>query len=265
VYNKDFYYELLTVAQQDLSKAHLLQHFTTAQSYITAFGLSMDGTGTFSAQKSNDTLVFNNGKLTGKKHWVSGVEQCDWVLVGVRDAKDSLFVVVDKKDIASAPVLTQGMEGTVTVHFTCDQASACVLGRGSDPRWFSADQNHKWYFVTNQLGLAMAVFKDIDRYTSGPTFKYTTYSKNKIRLDLEILNLLWTNEINQVGNQPWDVVYAFAKKVITQVAQLVIEITGNGLYEIDQPAHQRFQDILIYSVHMRNVGPAINDIQQWSV
>lgn len=266
MYSKEFYQELLGLAKQDLSQAHLRQHFTTAQSYVTAFGLTINKQCTWSAVKPQDTLVYNNnGTVTGKKYWISGVELCDWVIVPVKSNNDLVLVLLNKKDLIVSPILTQGMEGTLTVHFTCDQAPAQLLGNRGDSRAWPVDHAHRWCFITNHLGLSMSVFQDIDHYTKNTSM--FDYNKNKVKLDLEILNLLWKHELDNIGNQSWnrnELVYAFAKKTTTQVAQLTTEITGSGLYEIDRLTHQRYRDILIYSTHMRNTATAIKDIRQWS-
>jgi alkylation response protein AidB-like acyl-CoA dehydrogenase len=263
MYSREFYQDLLQLAQQDLSQAHLHQHFITAAAYVSALGQTPNGQGAWSALKPADTLIYNNGTVTGKKYWVSGVELCDWVLVPVKNGDNLVFALIDKKNIVPIPILTQGMEGTVTVHFTCDQAPAQLLGDRADPKIDFINHAHSWCFITNHLGIATATFHDIDLYTKNNF----SYIKDKIRLDLEVLNLLWTSKINNVSSQTWDynnTVYAFAKKVVTQVAQLATEITGSGLFEIDHPSHQRYKDILIYSTHMRNTAAAIKDIVNWS-
>jgi len=262
MYSPGFYQNLLQLAQQDLSQAHLHQHFTTAAAYTSAFGQTPNGRGAWSSLKPADTLIYNNGTVTGKKYWVSGVEQCDWVLVPVKDNNDIVFALINKKNIVSTPVLTQGMEDTLTVHFTCDQAPAQILGNRADPKINSIDHAHKWCFITNHLGIATATFHDIDLHTENRV----DYIKNKLRLDLEVLNLLWANKINNTSNQTQEydhIVYAFAKKVIIQVAQLTTELTGSGLFEIDHPNHQRYKDILIYSTHMSNTAKSLKDIN-WS-
>ena len=265
MYSKEFYRDLLGLAQQDLSQAHLRQHFTTAGSYVKALGHQVNGQGTWSAFKPTDTLVYNNGTVSGKKFWISGVDLCDWVIVPVKHNNNLVFAVINKKDIVSTPILTQGMEGTVTVHFTCDHAPAQILGDRGDSRVQFVDHAHRWGFITNHLGSAISVFQDIDLYTKN--VGGFDYNKDKIRLDLEILNLLWASGINNINDSDWErnnLVYAFSKKVVTEVAQLALEITGSGLYELDHPSHQRYQDILIYSTHMCNTATAIKDIQSRS-
>jgi hypothetical protein len=184
------------------------------------------------------------------------------VLVPVKDNNDIVFALINKKNIVSTPVLTQGMEDTLTVHFTCDQAPAQILGNRNDPKINFIDHAHRWCFITNHLGIATATFHDIDLHTENAF----DYIKNKLRLDLEVLNLLWANKINNTSNQTQEydhIVYAFAKKVVIQVAQLTTEITSSGLFEIDHPNHQRYKDILIYSTHMSNTAKSLKDIN-WS-
>ena len=67
MYSKEFYQDLLQLARQDLSQAHLHQHFTTAAAYVSALGPIPNGQGTWSALKPTDTLIYNNGTVTCKK------------------------------------------------------------------------------------------------------------------------------------------------------------------------------------------------------
>jgi hypothetical protein len=263
MYSSKFYQDLLMLAKQDLSLAHLRQHYTTAKSYTTAFDHDAIGIGAWSSHKPQDTLIYNNGTVTGKKFWISGVDTCDWVVIPVKNNAGLSLAVIQTQDLTITPILTQGMEGTRTVHFTCKQAPAVILGDRGDPRAWSTDHGHSWCFITNHLALATAALQDIDTYTQN----YFHYDKNKIRLDIEILNQIWQDQLDYNVIPEWnrnDRIYAFAKKVVTQTAQLILEITGSGLYETDHPSHQRYQDILIYSTHMRNTATAIKDIANWS-
>lgn len=265
MYSSKFYQDLLMLAKQDLSLAHLRQHYTTAKSYTTAFDHDAIGIGAWSSHKPQDTLIYNNGTVTGKKFWISGVDTCDWVVIPVKNNAGLSLAVIQTQDLTITPILTQGMEGTRTVHFTCQQAPAQILGDRGDSRVQFVDHAHRWGFITNHLGSAISVFQDIDLYTKN--VGGFDYNKDKIRLDLEILNLLWASGINNINDSDWErnnLVYAFSKKVVTEVAQLALEITGSGLYELDHPSHQRYQDILIYSTHMRNTATAIKDIQSRS-
>jgi hypothetical protein len=161
-------------------------------------------------------------------------------------------------------IFTQGMEDTRTVHFTCKNAPAQVIQYQDNHNISYATSVG---FITNHLGLAMAAYNDIDLYT-GQDF---AYDKAKIKLDIEILHQLWQNLIDQVLDINWnkiDLIYAFAKKTLTQTAQLTLEITGSGLYDIEHASNQRYRDMLIYITHMRNtpaaLSRALTNIAPWS-
>ena len=250
----------------DLSAAHLKQHFTAAQLFAAAGGYPTDTQGTWSAVKPLDTLQYANNSVSGMKHWVSGVALCDWVVVPAQTPTETVVVVIDKKYLTVKPVATIGMENTLTVHFTCDQAPATYLYPRTDPLSFQANQLNGLSFITIQLGLSIAAYNDVDLYTK--SIADLDYIKTKVKLDIETLNLLWNYELDRL-NEPIDwnrgkLLYSFAKKTILEVAHLVTEITGSGLFQPEMPTHQRYKDLLIYTTHMRNLFTATRDITQWS-
>jgi hypothetical protein len=176
-------------------------------------------------------------------------------------------MVIDKKHLTIEPVATMGMENTLTVHFTCDQAPATYLYSRSDPLGAPADRLNYLSFITIQLGLSIAAYNDIDLYTK--SIADLNYIKTKVKLDIETLNLLWNYELDRL-DEPIDwnrfkLVYSFGKKTTCAVANLVTELTGSGLFQPELPAHQRYKDLLIYTTHMRNIFSATRDITQWSL
>jgi hypothetical protein len=261
MFTRKFYEHLLEQAKQDLSQAHLTQHFAIADAYLKNTDYKTTGTAAWSAWKLPDTLCYQNGHVSGKKYWVSGMEQCSDVVVAVKHAEQTLIVVVPTQHLQVQTIFTQGMEDTRTVHFTCENAPAQVIQ-------YQDNHHNIGYattigFITNHLGLAMAAYNDIDLYT-GHAF---AYDKAKIKLDIEILYQLWQNLIDQVLDINWNkinLIYAFAKKALTQTAQLTLEITGSGLYNIENASNQRYRDMLIYTTHMKNTPAALTNIAQWS-
>jgi alkylation response protein AidB-like acyl-CoA dehydrogenase len=264
--NKLFFQELKQLAQKDLSQAHLRQHFTAAKMLTDAVNYPTSTTGTWSSKKPLDTLRYSNNTVTGKKHWVSGVPLCEWVVVPAETDSELAVVVIKKDDLTIEPVLTLGMEDTQTVHFTCNQAPATYLCNRHDPIIAPIDLFNQLAFITIQLGLGIAAFNDIDSYTK--SISEFDYIKTKIKLDLATLNLLWEYELDKrtesIDCNRSDLIYAFAKKTIVGVTNLVTEITGSGLYQTDFLGHQRYKDLLIYTTHMRNVFTATQNISNWS-
>jgi len=265
----NYFQSLKACAMADLSQAHLTQHFTSAKMFANAGNYPAETPGTWSAIKPQDTLVYSNGTVTGKKHWVSGVAHCDWVVVPAQAPTGHVIVVIDKKYLTIEPVATMGMEKTLTVHFTCDRAPATYLYLRSDPLSAPANQLNQLSFITIQLGLSIAAYNDIDLYTQS-NFNYI---KTKVKLDIETLDLLWNYELDRLDKSiDWTdsfwkrskLVYSFGKKTTCAVANLVTELTGSGLFQTESPAHQRYKDLLIYTTHMRNIFTSIRDITDWS-
>lgn len=261
--NKDFFLDLKTQAQQDLSQAHLSQHFYSAQHIIESSDCTVSGTGTWSAFKNNDTLIYSDNTVSGKKHWISGVSLCKWVVVGAIENNQKIVVLIDADKFSIEPVSTVGMENTLTVNFVCDHATAVRLFDYTDFKMCKISRFNLLSFVTNHLGLAQALFSDIDNYAQGQNFDYL---KKKIKLDIEVLQLFWEKEIDynllQTTNFEWlhryNVMYAFAKKTLFSVVSLVTELTGSGIYDTSIQTHQRYKDALIYSTHMKNISTAMD-------
>jgi len=261
--NKDFFLELKNQARQDLSQAHLTQHFYSAQHIIESSNHNPLGTGTWSALKYNDTLVYSDAMITGKKHWISGVSLSRWVVVGARENDQQIVALIDADHLTVEPVSTMGMENTLTVNFVCNNVPAIRLFGYTDFEMAKINRFNMLSFVTNHLGLSQALLDDIDNYTQGQNFDYL---KKKIKLDIEVLLLLWNKEIDhdlyQTTNFEWsdrvNIMYAFAKKILHSTVNLVTELTGSGIYNTEMPTHQRYKDALIYSSHMKNIATALN-------
>lgn len=263
MFDREFFQNLLQQARQDFSQAHLTQHFTTAKSYLQSSGLDNYEQAAWSSMKPNDTLVYQDGTVSGQKNWISGLEFCSWAVVPVKHHDGTCLVVLSTQHLKTIPVITLGMEATRTVHFTCDSVPATILSNTNSGPW-PTNHAHAWGFITNHLGLTMGVFEDLDNYTKSSF----AYEKNKIKLDIEILHQIWQDQFDLGPCLDWhrsNKIYAFAKKTLTHTAQLATEITGSGLYDLDHPSHQRYRDILIYSTHMRNLNSAMNDIMSWSL
>ena len=263
---KKFYHDLLDLAVEDLSKAHLKQHFTTAKLYLDASRKEYPRQGTWSALKANDTLIYDNGIVSGKKHWVSGVSLCEWLIAPAMENNLKIMVLIDTKNIEVEPIHTVGMENTLTVHFTCEKTPAVKLFERKDSRYWPGERFCHLSFITNHLGISQALFSDISEYAQQQDLNYI---KKKVQLDIEILKMLWEEEVENSEEEEinqnifWqrrNRVYAFAKKTLIETVKLTTELTSSGLYETTMSKHQRYKDSLIYSTHMRNTFTALNDI-----
>ena len=255
-----FFHDLKTLAGQDLSQAHLRQHFTGATLHLDQAQITKSGSGTWSSFKKTDTVVFKDNTLTGKKHWISGVSLCDWSVIASTHNDKLSVVLFDTKDVVIEPCPTMGMENTLTAHVVFDQTPATLLYSRDDARCFPVDNFINLSFLTIQLGLMESLLKDIDSYT---VHKFD-YEKKKLRIDVEIMNLLWNRQVGMVTEftandfKTRDLIYGFGKKTLTAVVNFVTEVTGSGLYETQMPTHQRYKDALIYCSHMKNTSASLD-------
>lgn len=258
--NNNYFRDLKQLAGVDLSAAHIKQHTVTSDLTAQLISIPVQGPGTHSALKPNDTVNLDNGTITGRKHWVSNIPNCEWAVFNVQEKDNRAVVFVDIKDATVEMIPTLGMEDTLTGHLDFDHAPVIRVCDNRDPIYFPIMQQHSMAFITNHYGLAESLFADIDQYTAQANIN-CHYEKQKIKLQLSIMKLLWEPAIMEMasaasGDYYWhqsNTLYAFVKECLLNVVHLTTEVTGSGLYELGQVHHQRYRDALIYSSHMRNL------------
>ena len=264
-----FFQVLRATAHDDLSRAHMLQHNTASKIITDELKITVDGLGAYSVHKVKDNLIFDQGHLTGIKHWVSGLNNATWMVIGAKENSESVMVLVHLDNTTQIqPTLTTGMEATFTGSVMFNHTPAIKLyDKVNYSRFYPIDQFINLGFITNHFGLAEALFNDIDVFTKQANIN-CEFDKKKIHVDLSVLAMIWNNLLQSLsaGAEPneqyWhqaNTVYAFAKKTLVNVCQLVLEVTGSGLYESSMPGHQRYNDALIYSSHMKNLYKAVNE------
>lgn len=255
-----YQFELLELAKQDLSLAHIKQHSDAAQLAVGLANINNVVAGSYSVQKPGETVVFDQGRITGKKLWVSNIPYSSHVVLGVLENNKKVIVLVeitDRVQIDIVPVL--GMENTYTGHVTFEKHPAIKLFDYNNPTSFQLQHQTALGFLTNHYGLCQALFNDIDQYTQSAFIK-CGFDRSKIDLNLSILGLLWNTCLEQIGklesDQLWNQInttYGCAKQTLVMILKLIIEVSGSGLYEAGSKQHQRFKDALIYSTHMKNL------------
>jgi hypothetical protein len=160
------------------------------------------------------------------------------------------------------------MEATFTGTVVFDHTPAIKLyEKVNYSEFYPIDQYQVTSFVTNHFGLAEALFKDIDEFTKQANIN-CEFNKRKIHVDLSVLAITWHNLLQSLvtgavsNDQYWhqaNTVYAFAKKTLVNVCQLVLEVSGSGLYNPGTSGHQRYKDALIYSSHKMSLYRAVNE------
>jgi alkylation response protein AidB-like acyl-CoA dehydrogenase len=256
----NYFYRLRHRASKDLSVAHIEQHTRTANLTVELANITMEGLGTHSTLKADDTLILTDNKITGKKHWVSNAPNCSWAVLNVKEGQERTVVLVDLKHAQVELVPTMGMENTLTGHLYFDQAPVVSVCDYQDPRYQAVMRQINLAFISIHFGLSEGLFDDIDQYTTQANIN-CQYEKQKIKLQLSVMKLLWETAVREfdsaaVGDQYWHyshTLYSFAKQCLVDIIKLTTEITGSGLYEINHVNHQRYRDALVYSSHMRNL------------
>lgn len=257
--DRDYFYYLKELSSLNLSNAHIYQHSTTANLTAKLLNLNLDGAGAHSAIKPKDTLLIENSKLSGKKHWVSNILDAKWASIHVVKCQIPVVLLVLLDHCSTFEMVpTIGMENTFTGHITFNHAPIIGMCNKESPEYFPIGVQHYMAFITNHYGLTSGLFSDIDMYTEQHNIS-CIYEKQKIKLNLSVLKLLWEScliDPPKQDGQYWsklNTVYGFAKQTLVNTTQLVTEVTGSGLFEIGTDANQRYRDALIYSSHMRNL------------
>ena len=258
--NLDYYNKLRQLAQQDLSLAHLKQHNDAAQLSAALGGVDINGIGTYSVSKPNDTIMFNTGNITGKKYWVSNLVNANYGVFVVKENNFPIVVLTKLSDqVHRELVPTLGMEATHTGHLTFTNHPAVKLFNYDSLTSFPVQYMIELGFVTNHLGLAESIFNDINEYADLAGIN-NSFERKKIELNLSILEMVWKSGIEQLGvdcsDHIWHLCntnFALSKKTLTDICHYIIQFTGSKLFEVGTIQHQRFKDALIYSSHRRNL------------
>ena len=260
-FSASYHYELLDLAKKDLSLAHIKQHSDSAQMAVELANIDNVVASGYSVQKSGETVVFEQGYITGKKLWVSNIPYSSHVVLGVLERDKKILVLVNITDKAQIDLVpTVGMENTYTGRITFSQHPAIKLfDYDNNPTIFRLQHQTALGFLTNHYGLSLALFDDIDKYTQSALIR-CDFDRSKIKLNLSMLNLLWNACLEQIGDaesdQLWRQIhttYGCAKQTLIMILKLIIEVSGSGLYKAGSEQHQRFKDALIYSTHMKNL------------
>jgi len=174
--------------------------------------------------------------------------------------KEQMILVKLDQSTSTQIIPTVGMEETLTAHLNFDHTPFQIVCDVDDPSYFYIRRQHSLAFVAIQYGLAQALFRDLDQYTTQRKIQ-CCYQKNKLKLQLDVMQMVWNQIPKDINLEHQDTyfwnqkntAYAFAKKCLLDICQFLTEVTGSGVYITDNQFHQRYKDSLIYSSHMKNL------------
>jgi hypothetical protein len=262
-----FLNNLVEIAQKDLSLAHVTQHGYGAELVAKLGQLELPGPGSYSVVKPTDTVKLHNHTLTGCKYWVSNMPNVGWAALHIRDSDlEQLVVVKLDNSTTNSMITTMGMENTLTGHITFNQTPCHVICNTNDTKYFTIRRLTSLGFIANYYGLALGLYNDVNQYTLQQDIS-CQYIKEKLRLQLDVMKLLWDQLEKEITLkhqehfywQQKNIIYAFAKKCLLEICQFTTEITGSGLYNLNSEQNQRYRDALIYCTHMKNLYFAVKN------
>jgi hypothetical protein len=250
---KSYFENLVELAKQDLSTAHVFQHTTTADLVASMFQISSQDPGAFSTEKKLDTVTIHNDQLTGSKLWVSNIPNVKWLICQV--GNKVVYVELDTSTQCEM-ILSTGMENTLTGHVTFNFTPCKILCNIDDQNYFVVRRIHALSFIAVHIGLCQSLYQNLC-YLSN-----TEYNVSKLKLQLDVLQLLWDQidknvTVDHTSHYYWNqknTVYAFAKKCLIEICQFIIETNSSSLFLTSDPANQKFKDALLYWTHMKNLG-----------
>ena len=262
--HEQFLNNLVTIAQQDMSLAHVTQHGHGAELCAKLGGFKPSTPGAYSVVKPLDTLELKDNRLTGKKYWISNIPNSEWATLHVRDGNSDKLVFCHIDQFVTAEMIpVMGMENTLTGNLTFDQTPCEIICDTEDPEYFEIRRLTSLGFIANHYGLALGLFNDLKAYTQQQNIN-CEYDKQKLQLQLNVMELLWIQldkniTLDHQATFYWqqkNTIYAYAKKCLLDIVQFTTEITNSRLYNLTTEQNQRYRDALIYSTHMKNLYSA---------
>jgi hypothetical protein len=154
-----------------------------------------------------------------------------------------------------APVM--GMENTLTAHVSFDQTPCQIICNTEDQNYFITRRTLSLSFIAVHVGLCKSLYQSL----LGLPGQELAYNKNKLKLQLDVLQLLWDQLPKDISLahkehchwQQKNIVYAFAKKCLIEICQFAVETNSSAMYQTENHNNQRFRDALIYCSHMKNL------------
>lgn len=275
-----WFYNLLTLAQQSLSIAHCVQHNQIARLIMqSCFPTGVwpndlpsefeSSIGCYSGSKSADDLVLNGNVLNGTKHWVSLLEQADYGIFRVTVEDTDAFVFLDFRAIPHKKDMTWmtpiGMElarpGSVTVR-DLELPAECVLGHKkfyeNHPLWSPVLNIIDYAFITNYLGLIVSLHHEFGIYLDG-LGRSKEFEFERLGASIAGLKMMWKDNLSSVSSAEFNdtfwhrrnTQYTMSKDVICQLITLILQQGDSRWLDACSTQSQRMRDALTFCSHMK--------------
>lgn len=266
---------LHNLGRQSLGLAHNIQHHLTsrvsielsdcqaARDYVLPkkFG---EVIGCSSIVKSTDTISLTDHVLHGEKKWLSNLDLADYAVIQIEHQGLPYIVYVNLHEVPHqrdfsffTPI---GMEMSRPGALIFDHQSIpadWILGVRGTKEFFAQSNFGNYCFLTNHYAITKQLFLDIKDYAiknkCGADFEI-----KKLEIDICTLELAWVNNLPTVGetelsHEFWNrrnTQYAFSKKTLISVIQLILELGVSYYTDAHSVFSQRFRDAITYASHM---------------
>lgn len=270
-----YFHNLRQLSSRSLGLAHNLQHSQTAELFVKLgtcpashdqvlnkpFGSVI---GSYSVAKRTDDMTLKQGVLSGTKRWFSNLMDADYAVMQVTVDDRPMIVYVNLHEIAHRRDNTAfdpiGMELACPASLIIDHltiAPDSVLGQAGTQQFFLQSNFASYCFLTNHLGITRQLFLDIKHYAEtnqcGAEFEL-----KKLEMDVCTMQVMWEDNLStlsatELTHKFWhrrNTQYAFSKKTLIAVVQLVLELGVSYYTNAQGEFSQRFRDALTYCTHM---------------
>lgn len=275
-----WFHNLFVLAQHNLSIAHCVQHnhyprmvietkFKN-QSYPDFYDPAYENQiGCFSNYKSADAMCLDGTIVSGTKHWISLVDQASFGIFRIPVDDTECLVLIDfevaKPKIDLDYITPIGMQiarpGSITIDKLClppDYILEYKNYHGNSIEFFHLANLSDYCFITNYVGLIVALFKDIQDYVQNNKINID-YNVSRLGLRISSLFMSWQHNLCSTDNLvPSDnfwhernTQYVSSKDILLDLISLILQIGDSRWMDSKSPKNQRFRDALTFSSHMK--------------
>lgn len=283
-----WFQNLFVLAQHNLSIAHCVQHNHYPRLHIEVKFKDQpypdfydpryeNQIGCFSNFKSADTMRLDGTTVSGTKHWISLVDQASFGIFRVPVDDTEAYVLIDfasvqpKIDMSySTPIGMQiARPGSITIdNYTLPKD--CILGyrkyHENSPEFFHITNMSDYCFITNYVGLVVALYKDLETYVQNNKINIE-YNFKRLGLRISSLVMSWQDNLSSTDirvptDEFWhrrNTLYTLGKDVLLDLIGLILQIGDSRWVDSVNPNNQRFRDALTFSSHMK---PLYKNLQE---
>lgn len=280
-----WYNNLLTLAQHSLGVAHCVQHNHIARTTLEATFKNKplpdfyksdyeQQIGCYSNIKGSDKFTLENNIVNGTKHWITNIHQAEYGIFRIQspDPDKEAYVLFDfsalpPNYINDCNPRQIGMEiakaGSLVVN-NYSVPEGYVLGYRDYYQFhpeFSFVSNFTDYaFITNYLGLIIALYKDIETYAASNNIVIELELKN-LGVEVSSLVMTWQHNLESVvtasyTDEFWgqrDTQYVRGKQILLSLIQLALKIGNSQWLDATGAKSQRLRDALVFVTHMKPI------------